>query len=221
VHADDRAARQWALGYGFRYLTLKELAVMRIPPPVIATTATVATLVGALTVGCGNDSKSPTPSSGSPTTTHAAISDYTTLLIKAGDINAPDPFTAGPPTKDPNGQQGATVTFGDADHSHSIIDTIAILPDIEAAASALDSAKATQRENLHAKSLRVEVGVGGVTVTGQSPDHSKGITVLLFTEGKAMVTIEFDGPSFTLAPQEFVTDVGQKQDEKIKKALGS
>jgi len=142
-------------------------------------------------------------------------------LIKASDIHAPDAFTAGPATKDPNGQQGATITFDDADHSHSIIDTIQILPDIEAAASALDSAKSTHRETLLAKSLRVEVGVGGATVTGQSPDHSKGVTVLMFTEGKALVTMEFDGPSYALAPPEFVSEVGQKQDELIKKALGS
>jgi hypothetical protein len=193
---------------------------MRIPPPAIATMAIAATLVGVSAAGC-SDSKPSTPAQGSTTTTRPAITDYTTLLIKAGDINAPDAFTAGPATKDPNGQQGATVTFTDADHSHSIIDTITILPDIEAAASALDSAKATRREALLAKSLRVEVGVGGVTVTGLSPDHSKGVTVLLFTEGKALVTMEFDGPSFALAPQEFVTDVGQKQDEVIKKALGS
>jgi len=183
--------------------------------------AVAATLVGVSAAGCSSGSKPSTSSPGSTTTTRPAISDYTTLLIKAGDIKAPDAFTAGPATKDPNGQQGATVTFTDADHSHSIIDTIAILPDIEAAASALDSAKATHRESLQAKSLRVEVGVGGVTVTGLSPDHSQGVTVLMFTEGKALVTMEFDGPSFALAPQEFVTDVGQKQDEVIKKALGS
>jgi hypothetical protein len=195
--------------------------VTRIPPPVMATMAIVATMVGALAVGCSNNSKPSTPSSGSAAPTHPAISDYTTLLIKAEDIHAPDAFTGGPATKNPNGQQGATITFTDADHSHSIIDTIEILPDIEAAASALDSAKATHRETLLAKSLRVEVGVGGATVTGQSPDHSKGVTVLVFTEGKALVTMEFDGPSFALAPPEFVADVGQKQDELIKKALGS
>lgn len=194
---------------------------MRIQPPVVAAMAIAATLVGVSAAGCSSESKQSTPSSGATTTTRPAISDYTTLLIKAGDIKAPDAFTAGPATKDPNGQQGATVTFTDADHSHSIIDTIAILPDIDAAASALDSAKGTHREALQAKSLRVEVGVGGVTVTGLSPDHSKGVTVLLFTEGKALVTMEFDGPSFALAPQEFVTDVGQKQDQVIKQALGS
>ncbi len=194
---------------------------MRIPPPVLAATAIAATLVGVSAVGCSSDSKPSTASSGSATATHPAISDYTTLLIKASDIHAPDAFTAGPATKDPNGKQGATITFTDADHSHSIIDTIEIQPDVEAAASALDSAKATHRETLLAKSLRVEVGVGGATVSGLSPDHSKGVTVLVFTENKALVTIQFEGPTFVLAPPEFVADVGQKQDELIKKALGS
>ena len=193
---------------------------MRIPLTVMATTA-VAALVGVSTVGCGNDSKSSAPAPGTSTAAKPAISDYTTLLIKAADIKAPDAFTAGPATKDPNGQQGATVTFTDTDHSHSIIDTIQILPDIQAAANALESAKATHRETLLAKSLNAEVGVGGSTISGLSPDHSKGVTVLVFSEGKAMVTLEFDGPSFALAPPEFITDVGQKQDDLIKKALGS
>lgn len=192
---------------------------MRVPLTVMAAMAITVTLVGVS--ACGNDSKSSSPSPGSSTTTHSPISDYTTLLIKAGDIKAPDSFTAGPATKDPNGQQGATVTFTDQDHSHAIIDTIQVLPDIEAAASALDSAKATHRETLLAKSLNAEVGVGGSTISGLSPDHSKGVTVLVFTEGKAMVTLEFDGPSFALAPPEFVTEVGQKQDDAIKKGLGS
>ena len=192
---------------------------MRIPLTAVTATAIAATLVGVS--ACGNGSKSSAPSSPSSTTTHPAMSDYTTLLIKAGDIKAPDAFTAGPATKNPNGQQGATITFTDQDHSHAIIDTIQVLPDIQAAANALESAKATHRETLLAKSLNAEVGVGGSTIMGLSPDHSKSVTVLVFTEGKAMVTLEFDGPSFALAPPEFVTDVGQKQDEAIKKGLGS
>jgi hypothetical protein len=182
--------------------------------------AVVTTLAGVSTVGCSSHSTSSTPTTGSGTTTHAAISDYTKLLIKTSDIKAPDTFTAGPATKDPNGQQGATITFTDQDHSHTIIDTIQILLDPEATANALDSAKAMRRESLQAKSLNADVGVGGVTVSGLSPDHSKGVTVLLFTEGKALVTLEFDGPSYALAPSDFVTEVGQKQDEAIKNGLG-
>jgi hypothetical protein len=191
---------------------------MRVPLTVMTSVVAVTTLASA--VGCSSHSNSSAPASGSTTPTHPAISDYTTLLIKASDIKAPDAFTAGPATKDPNGQTGATVTFTDADHSHSIVDTIKILLDPAAAANELDSAKAMQRESLLSKAMSIDVGVDGATVSGLSEDHSKGITMLLFTEGKALVTLEFDGPSFALAPHDFITEVGQKQDELIKKALG-
>jgi hypothetical protein len=193
---------------------------MRIPLTVRVTAVVVMTLVGMSVAGCSSDSKSSAPASGSGTPAHAPISDYTTLLIKASDINAPDAFTAGPATKNPNGQPGAMITFTDQDHSHTIIDTIQVLPDTEATAAAFDSAKALHRETLRTKALNAEVGVGGVTISGLPQDRSKGVTVLLFTEGTAMVTLEFEGPSFVLAPPEFVTEVGQKQDDAVKKALG-
>jgi hypothetical protein len=181
----------------------------------------VSTLTGVSLAGCSSHSKTSTPTSGSATTTtHAQLSDYTKLLIKASDINAPEPFTAGPAVNNPNGQHGATTTFSDQDHSHSIVDTIQVLPDPAAAANALDSAKAVQHESLQAKPMSVDVGVDGTTISGSSPDRSKGVTVLLFTEGKAFVTLEFDGPSYALAPPEFITDVGDKQDAAIKKGLG-
>jgi hypothetical protein len=193
---------------------------MRISHPVIAGVIAATTLAGVAVAGCSSHSKSSTPAPGSATTTRAQVSDYTTLLIKASDINAPETFTASPAVKNPNGQQGATTTFSDQDHSHTIIDTIQVLPDPAAAANALDSARAVQHETLQAKPMSVDVGVDGTTITGASPDRSKGVTVLLFTQGKAFVTLEFDGPSFALAPPEFITDVGQKQDAAIKKAFG-
>lgn len=195
---------------------------MRISHPVIAGVIAASTLAGASVAGCSSHSKSSAPTSGSPTSTRAAQpDDYTHLLIKASDIDAPEPFTAGPPVKNPNGQQGAQVTFSDQDKTHTIIDTIQIMPDPAAAASQLDSAKAMHREALLAKPLGVDVGVDGATISGPSPDHSKGVTILVFTQGKAFVTMEFDGPSYALAPPEFVADVGHKQDEAIKKGLGS
>jgi hypothetical protein len=194
---------------------------MRISHTVIAGIVAVSTLTVVSVAGCSSHSKSSTPTSGSATTTtHAQLSDYTTLLIKASDINAPEPFTASPAVKNPNGQQGATTTFSDQDHSHAIIDTIQVLPDPAAAANALDSARAMRHETLQAKPMSVDVGVDGTTITGTSQDRSKGVTVLLFTEGKAFVSLEFDGPSYALAPPEFIHDVGDKQDAAIKKGLG-
>lgn len=193
---------------------------MRTPLTAMATAAVVTTLAAASAAGCSSHPNSSAPSSTSAGKSGAPIDDYTKLLIKAGDIKAPDAFTAGPATKDPNGQTGATVTFSDQDHSHSIIDTVQITLNPQAAASALDSAKGIHREALKTKALNAEVGVGGVTIEGLSDDRSKGVTVLLFTEGKAMVTLEFDGPPEMLAPIDFVTDVGQKQDDLLKKGLG-
>jgi hypothetical protein len=56
---------------------------------------------------------------------------------------------------------------------------------------------------------------------GNNPDRTKGVAILLFTEGRAFATLQFDGPVDTLAPPDFVNDVGQKQDAAIKKGLGS
>jgi len=56
-------------------------------------------------------------------------------------------------------------------------------------------------------------------VSGPSPDKSKAVTVLLFTEGKAFTTVEFDSAPDDPVPPEIVTDIGQKQDDAIKNGL--
>jgi hypothetical protein len=193
---------------------------MRIPRTVIAGVTVATTLTGGTVAGCSSHSQSSSPTSAPAMTAHAPVSDYTKLLIKASEINAPEPFTAGPAVKNPNGQQGATTTFTDQDRSHTIIDTIQIMLDPAAAANALESAKDVQSESLHGKPAPVDVGVGGTTISGAPQDRSKGVTMLLFTEGKAFVTLEFDGPIYALAPPDFVTEVGQKQDAAVKKGLG-
>ena len=194
---------------------------MRISHLAIVVAVAASTVAAASVAGCSSHSKPSAPASGSTSSTHPAqTGDYTTLLIKASDIDAPDAFTAGPPVQNPNGKQGAMVTFTDADHSHTIIDTIVVALDPAAAANELDSARGMHHEALLAKPLSAEVGVDGTTITGTSQDHTKGVTVLLFTQGKAFVTLEFDGPTYAVAPSEFVLDVGHKQDDAIKKGLG-
>ncbi|WP_082978633.1 hypothetical protein [Mycobacterium sp. 1081908.1] len=168
-------------------------------------------------------SSSPASSTGgpAPTSSAAAQTDYTGLLIKATDINAPIQFTAGPPTSNPNGQPGAAITFSTDDNSHVIKDTIQVLADPGAATNALNAAKGAQGNNIKNPITQpFNVGTGGTTVSGNAPDNSKGIMVVLFTEGKAFVTLEFDGPVDSLPPQDFVTDVAQKQDDAVKKGLG-
>jgi hypothetical protein len=203
---------------------------MRVSRTVVAGIA-VATALTVSVAGCGSKSstsQSGTSSSATKTSSSAPTSsapaqptDYSGLLIQATDINAPIQFTGSPPTNNPNGQPGVATTFSTQDGSHVIKDTIQVLADPGAATNALNAAKGAQGNNVKNPTTDpVNVGTGGTALSGNSPDNSKGVLVLLFTEGRAFVTLEFDGPVDSLPPQDFVNDVGQKQDAAIKKGLG-
>ncbi|OBG36053.1 hypothetical protein [Mycobacterium sp. E3198] len=208
---------------------------MRVSRTVIAGLA-AATALSVSVAGCGSKpapSTSPTSQSGSSspgTNTSSSApkpsapaqgADYASLLIQATDIDAPIQFTGSPPTNNPNGQPGVATVFSTQDNSHVIKDTIQVFPDPAAATNALNAAKGAQGDNVkNPKSEPFNVGTGGTTLTGNSPDNSKGVLILLFTEGRAFVTLEFDGPVDSLPPQEFVTDVAQKQQAAVKKGLG-
>jgi hypothetical protein len=204
---------------------------MRISVMAVAGLVGASALVGVTVAGCNSGSKSSTPSGSAASTTTSSTSssasssaqaqpaDYTGLLIKATDINAPEIFTASPPIQNPNGKAGVAATFSNPDGSHVIGDTILILPDPSAAASALDSAKAALGGSVSGTPGPADVGTGGTTVSGNSPDGSKSVTVVLFTEGRAFTTLEFDGPPDAAVPPDFVTDVGQKQVSAIKNGL--
>jgi hypothetical protein len=201
----------------------------------------LAGLLAASVAACSSTTSSSTTKSGSTdwaTTpgTHSSApaqpSDYTTLLIKVTDIDAPMPFVAGQPTTNPNGKPGAAITFSSQPHPEDqngvtvhdvhIVDTIQVLPDSAAATSALNSAKTGQGVVKDPKTDSANVGTGGTTLSGTSPDGSKNVTVLMFTEGRGFVTLEFVGQSDSPPPPpDFVTDVGQKQDAAVKKGLGS
>ncbi len=207
---------------------------MRVSRTVLAGAAVAAALIASI-AGCGGKPASTsTSTSGSATSATSARSSapasptsaqpnaYANLLIQASDINAPIQFNGGPPTNLPDGQPGVAATFSTDDNSHIIKDTIQVLADPAAATNALNAAKGDQSKTITNPTAPrpFNVGTGGTTVTGKSPDNSKGVLILMFTEGKAFVTLEFDGPVDSLPPEDFVTDVGQKQDAAVKKGLG-
>ena len=207
---------------------------MRISQTMVAGVVAATTLAVAVS-GCGGNTSSTTKS-GSATSATSATSpggsgptpsapaqptDYTGLLIQATDIDAPIPFTGSPPTPNPNGQPGVATTFSTQDGSRVIRDTIQVLADPAAATNALNAAKTGQGNSIkNPQTGSANVGTGGTTLTGNSPDGSKGVAILLFTEGRALVTLEFDGPPGMLPPPDFVTDVGNKQAAAVKKGLG-
>ncbi len=203
---------------------------MRIPVAMLGGVTVATSLVGTSMLGCGS-SKSPaatsrpatwttTKPSSPPASTPAQATDFTRLLIQAHDLSAPETFTASPPIENPNGQVGVVTTFSNQDRSQVITDSIRTLSDPAAATDALNSTKTSMDGFVHGVPEPIDIGTGGTIVSGPSPDASKSVTVLLFTEGKAFVELEFDGPPDVLVPPDFVADTGQKQDRAIKKGLG-
>ena len=187
---------------------------MRFSQTVVAGVA-AATALTVSVAGCGghpSSSKSTSGSATSATSTRSSApassataqpTDYTGLLIKATDINAPIQFTGGQPTNNPNDQPGVAITFSTEDNSHIIKDTIQVLADPTAATSALDAAKGNESKAITNPTPPVpfNVGTGGTALTGKTMDNSKGVLILMFTEGKAFVTLEFDGPADSLPPE--------------------
>ena len=206
---------------------------MRNSHTMIAGLVAAAALAASL-AGCGSKTSTTAPSgsatsatsatsasSSSPAPSKPAQGNYTGLLIQAADIKAPETFTATPPVSNPDGQPGAATTFSTQDSNHVIHDTIQVLADPAAATAALNAAKTQQRNLKDPQTEPIkDVGTDGTLVSGNTPDGAKGIAVLLFTSGRAFVTLQFDGPPSMLPPPDFLTDVGQKQDAAIKKGLG-
>ena len=196
----------------------------------IAATVAVIALTGA---ACSNNSSSKSSSSSSSssattssskaetTSAAAAATDYTTLLIKPEDIVVPnDSFVAEPPQLNPGGSEGVAVGFHNADQSRSIGDSIMILPDPEAAKTAMDGAvKALDQSIANPSPQPVQVGDNGVIASGTSPDGSKAVTVVTFTQGKGFVVMQFDSPPGDAPGNDFATALAQKQAENIKAGL--
>jgi hypothetical protein len=195
----------------------------------VAGWAVATIVVGTATSGCGNDHKTSTSStaapssSGSTTVTgpsHAQPTDYSSLLIKPSDIGG-DLTTPQPPVLNPNNAPGVAQLFANADNSRRIGDTILIVADPAAAAAGVENTKANYGGKVSGTWRPVDVGSNGAMISGTSPDNSQSVTVLLFTEGKALVNLEFDGaPNDPIDPA-VATDIGRKQDAAIKSGLPS
>jgi hypothetical protein len=213
---------------------------MKIPTIALAGLAASSMVVGVSLVGCASNKSSTSSSSGSATASasssaassassaassasSAATADYTALMIKASDITLPgDTFTAQPPIQNPNGQPGVAQMFSNQNDTRHVGDTVLILPDADQAVSELDEEKAALGNMVTGGTPAPSpVGTGGTMVSGTAPEGSKAVTVLLFTEGKAFVNLEFDSPPNDPVPPQFVTDVGQKQDTAIRNGLHS
>lgn len=145
--------------------------------------------------------------------------DYTVLLIDPNVVTDSLAYTAAPPVLNPGGQPGAMTIYTHRD-GRTIADTVWVLGDPGAAAGAISFAQAATPV-ANSKTVSVPVGTNGQLITGNSPDGTRSLSVLYFTEGNAASSLEFTGPAGDPVPQDLVVEFGQKQDALIKSQLGT
>jgi hypothetical protein len=193
----------------------------------IAGWAVAIVVVGAVSAGCGGGKPSSAPAPSSPASTSSSSvtgppsdqpSDYGSLLIKPNDVGggltAPQS-----PMLNPNNAPGVAQLFANADSSRRLWDTIVIAADPPAAVAELASTQSSYNGKVSGTWQPLAVGANGVTISGTSPDNSQAMTVLVFTEGKALVTLEFDSPPNEPVDPAVALDIGRKQDAAVKKGL--
>jgi hypothetical protein len=174
--------------------------------------------------GSPGDGSSVTARTAAPTGTPSASTptppDYSRLVITPGDIDTADTFTARPPTANPDGLRGVMVLFTSQDDVRAIGDTVLVFPDAAAATTALRGVLAFIGDFVTGGSPEpLTVGTEGTVVSGASPVGSKAVTVVVFTEDRALVRLEFDSVLDDPMARPFVTDVAQKQDIAVRAGL--
>jgi hypothetical protein len=146
------------------------------------------------------------------------VTDYGFLLIKPGDLGG-NLTAAQPPLLNPNNAPGVAQLFATADNSRRVWDTIVIGADPAAAAAELGTTRTTYAGKVSGVWQPVTVGSDGAMISGASSDNSQAVMVLLFCEGKALVTLQFDSPSNDPIDPGVATEIARKQDAAIRTGL--
>lgn len=164
---------------------------------------------------------STSPSATASKTPKSQASDYSYLLLQAEDVSIPpEVYTARTSKVNPDGQDGASALFVNADDTRAIADTILIYPDVATASATLKQASAAVSTMVTGGQPQpVPVGTNGTVISGMAPDGKKAVTLLMYTQGRAVVRLEFDSnPDDPVSPQT-VAAVGRMQQIALKIGL--
>jgi hypothetical protein len=125
-----------------------------------------------------------------------------------------------PPQLNPGDKPGVAALFANEGSTRQIGDTILLLPNASDAATALQATITAAGPTVNGATPQpADVGTGGTMLTGISPDGAKSITIVMFSEGKAVTTLEFDSAANDPVPPDGALDIARKQDAAIKAGL--
>ena len=157
-----------------------------------------------------------------PTTSEKAeAADYRPLLLTAADLtDAEDTFNQRSQESQPDGSPGASAFFVNDEDNRAISDTFVVYPDAATATATLRQATGTLTTLVAGGTpTPVPVGADGVTISGTHPDEDKAVTLLFFTEGRALVRLEFQSAPGDVTTDKFVTAVGKMQQVALRVGL--
>jgi hypothetical protein len=154
-------------------------------------------------------------------TPEAASTDYGRLLLTAADLSdADDTFTQRSQSPQPKDVPGASAFFVNANDNRAIGDTVLIYPDAATATATLHQSAGTLTTTVTGGAPKpVAVGSDGVMITGTYPDENKAVTLMFFTEGRALVRLEFQSATGDTTTDKFVTAVGKMQQIALRVGL--
>lgn len=205
--------------------------------------AVAALVVGVTVAGCSKGDESSSESSSSTSSAAASSTsaeaspseetsteeastpaaepgDYGALLIPPSDVGS-DVTTPGGVQLDPGGNPGAAQVYESPDGSRRIIDTILVFPDSAAADSNFESNSATLNTVVTGTPEPLEVGDKGVISAGTSPDGTKAVTVILFSQDRALVELTYESAPGDAVPPDVATEIAQKQAAAVVAGLPS
>lgn len=186
--------------------------------------AVVVTAAGCDDGQLASESAGKAPAGPAATTSSSAkaqASDYSHLLLQAEDISIPpNTFTRRSTKVNPDGQDGASALFVNADDTRAIADTILIYPDVATASATLQQAVAAINTMVEGGTPEPHpVGTNGTVISGMAPDGSKAVTLLMFTQGRALVRLEFDSAPEDPVTEQTVAAIGRMQQIALRIGL--
>lgn len=194
------------------------------------TAALVAVAVSACTPAEQGGATSAAPTLPAFTTTQAAPTtsskeaapvDYRRLLLTAADLSDDeDTFVQRSSEEQPNGNPGASAFFVNEPDTRAIADTVLVYPDAATATATLKQASGTLTSLVAGGTpTPLPVGTDGVTISGTHPTEDKDVTLVFFTEGPALVRLEFQSAEGDATTDRFVTTVAKMQQIALRVGL--
>lgn len=158
---------------------------------------------------------------GKPAAPTPEAADYRSLLLWAADLSdAEDTFNERSRDAEPNGSPGASAFFVNDEDNRAISDTVLVYPDAETATATLQQAAGTLPTLVVGGTpTPIAVGTDGVVTAGTDPEANKSVTLLLFTEGRALVRLEFQSAAGNPTTDQFVYNVGKMQQIALRVGL--